>query len=192
MIIAFDLMDTLLSDPYRSAYEQAFGITYEEFERVRPQGAYHQLECGELAEEDYWAAMRDAGLSFDTDVFHRTRRSGYAWLKGMRELVAECAREHRTVVASNYPRWIEEIERDMLAGTGLEVYASYRFGVRKPSERFFRLLGEETGTGPHDLVLIDDMRANTDTVTALGGIGIPFASAHATRQQLLAHGLLPG
>ncbi|MFD4024069.1 HAD-IA family hydrolase [Streptomyces sp. NPDC058576] len=192
MIIAFDLMDTLVSDPYKSAHEQAFGITYEEFEQRRPEGLYHRLERGEMKEEAYWAALRDVGLSFDTSVFHRTRRSGYTWLEGMRELVAECAGVHRTVIASNYPSWIEEIGRDMLEGTGLEIYASYRFGVRKPSERFFHLLCEKTGVEPRDLVLIDDTRANTDTVIRLGGLGIPFESAVATRQQLRSSGVLSG
>ncbi|MGW7032376.1 HAD-IA family hydrolase [Streptomyces xanthophaeus] len=192
MIIAFDLMDTLVSDPYRSAHEQAFGITYEEFEQRRPEGLYHRLERGEMEEEAYWAALRDAGLSFDTSVFHRARRSGYAWLEGMRELVAECAAVHRTVIASNYPSWIEEIARDVLDGTGLDIYASYRFGVRKPSERFFHLLCEKTGVEPRDLVLIDDTRANTDALAGLGGLGIPFESADATRQQLRRSGLLTG
>ncbi|WP_328318230.1 HAD-IA family hydrolase [Streptomyces sp. NBC_00388] len=192
MIIAFDLMDTLLSDPYRSAHEQAFGITYEEFEQRRPPGLYHRLERGEMEEGAYWDALRDAGLSFDTSVFHRTRRSGYAWLEGMRELVAECAGAHRTVIASNYPSWIEEIGRDLLRGTGLEIFASYRLGVRKPSERFFHLLCERTGVGPADLVLIDDTRANTDAVAELGGLGIPFESAAATRRHLRASGVLTG
>ncbi|MFJ9625255.1 hypothetical protein [Streptomyces sp. NPDC101181] len=192
MIIAFDLMDTLLRDPYREAHEKAFGISFDEFARRRPEGLYHALERGELTEEAYWSALRDAGLTFDVEVFHRTRKEHYAWLNGMRELVTECGRAHRIVVASNYPVWLEEIGTDLLGGTGLEIYGSYRFGARKPSERFFRLLCEETDVALRDLVLIDDVRANTDAVAALGGIGIPFASAHAARQQLCRHGLLTG
>jgi HAD superfamily hydrolase (TIGR01509 family) len=190
VLIAFDLMDTLLSDPYRSAHEQATGLTYEEFEKRRPEGFYHRMERGEIEEETYWSALREAGVAFDAEAFHRTRRAGYAWLEGMRELLAECAAAHRTVIASNYPDWIEEIARDLVPDPKPEIFASCRLGVRKPSERFFHLLCEKTGVTPQELVLIDDQQANTDAVERLGGLGIPFESAKATRARLIERGVL--
>ncbi|MEU0360430.1 HAD-IA family hydrolase [Streptomyces cyaneofuscatus] len=190
MLLAFDLMDTLLTDPYRSMYEQALGIPYEQYERLRPPGLWEQLECGEIDEAAYWGALRAVGLEADAAVFHRVRRAGYAWMSGMRELVAECAVAHPTVIASNYPVWIEEIGQTLLAGTGLDIHASCRLGVRKPSREFFRLLAERTGSAPHELVFVDDQPTNTAAVNDIGGLGLTFVSAAETRRRLIAHGLL--
>lgn len=191
MIIVFDLMDTLLSDPYLAAHEKASGMTFAEFETLRPPGTYHRLERGEISEDVYWDALRAAGIPFDHALFHRTRREGYRWLPGMEELVGECGAVHRTVIGSNYPDWIEEIGREHLARLDLEIFASYQLGARKPAEQFFRWICDATGAQPDELVLIDDKSENTDAVNRFGGIGITHVSAERTRQQLCETGVLP-
>ena len=190
MLIVFDLMDTLLVDPYLLAHEAASGLTFEHFERLRPHGVYHRLERGEIAEEEYWSSLRRSGIDFDVELFHKVRRAGYRWLDGMRELAAECAASHRTVVASNYPHWIEQVHWDFLAALEIEAFASCQFGVRKPARRFFALLCERTGAAPHELVLIDDKPQNADAVTALGGTGILFVSPQDARERLRSAGAL--
>lgn len=190
MLIVFDLMDTLLTDPYLAAHEAASGLTFEQFEVSRPDGVYHRLERGEIGEQEYWDSLRRAGIDFDVELFHRVRRAGYRWLDGMRELTAECAAAHRTVVGSNYSDWIDELARDYLAELRVEVFASYQFGVRKPDPRFFELLCARTGTRLPDLVLIDDKPENIDAVVAVGGAGIVFRSARDTRERLRELGAL--
>ncbi|MEU8927111.1 HAD-IA family hydrolase [Kitasatospora sp. NPDC048545] len=191
MLIVFDLMDTLLTDPYRQAHEAASGLGFAEFDSLRPPGAYHRLERGEISEGEYWRSIRESGIAFDVDVFHTVRRQGYRWLPGMRELVADCAAVYRTVVGSNYPDWITEIGRDFLTGLGVDVYASYRFGVRKPSADFFLMLCEQSGVTPEELVLVDDKPGNTAAVLALGGRGITFTSAPQARELLGLAGETP-
>ncbi|TWF90166.1 putative hydrolase of the HAD superfamily [Kitasatospora viridis] len=190
MLIVFDLMGTLLTDPYQQAHEAASGRTFAQFDRDRPPGVYHRLERGEIPEEAYWRSLREAGIAFNVELFHRVRREGYGWLPGMRELVVECAAAHRTVVGSNYPDWIAEVGRDFLADLGVEVFASHQFGVRKPEAAFFELLCERTGSSLRELVLIDDKQRNVEAVTALGGLGIHFVSARNTTERLRANGLL--
>ncbi|MCF3165799.1 HAD-IA family hydrolase [Streptomyces violaceoruber] len=191
MIIVFDLMETLLTDPYLEAHEKATGISFAEFERLRPAGLYHAVERGEVPESAYWEGLREAGIACDPAVFHDVRRSGYRWLDGMRELAAECAATRRTVIGSNYPDWIEEVGREFLHDLDIEIFASYQFGVRKPSDAFFQHICERVGAAPHELVLIDDKAENTAAVTRLGGIGITYVSADETRRRLRSAGVLP-
>jgi putative hydrolase of the HAD superfamily len=177
-------MDTLLTDPFRRAHEAACGRTFAEFEAVRPDGEYHRLERGEIAEADYWRSLVDSGLDWDINKFHRVRRAGYTWIEGMQTLVAACAAGNQVVIGSNYPDWIEEVVRDHLGWLDLQVFASYQVGVRKPAYRFFKLLSDQAGVQVRDLVLVDDKRVNTDAVAALGGVGVHFTSAARTRETL--------
>jgi HAD superfamily hydrolase (TIGR01509 family) len=188
MLVAFDLMDTLLVDPYRAAHEAATGLTFEEFETRRPDGVYHALERGEIAEDEYWRRLAECGIAVSAETFHDVRRRGYAWLLGMRELLADCALLHRVVVASNYPDWIEDVRRDHLGDVAC--YVSYRCGVRKPDPAFFTALCATFGVPVRDLVLVDDKDENCAAVRALGGRAVTFTGAGAARAALAGYGVL--
>jgi HAD superfamily hydrolase (TIGR01509 family) len=189
MLVAFDLMDTLVTDPYRAAHEAATGMTFEAFERVRPDGVYHALERGDIGEDEYWRRLADCGITVSSETFHDVRRGGYRWLPGMRDLVRDCARSHRVVVASNYPDWIEDVRRDLL--DDIECYASYHCGVRKPEPEFFTCLCAAYDVPVTELVLVDDKPENCAAVDALGGTGVVFTGEAAARAALRRAGVLP-
>jgi FMN phosphatase YigB (HAD superfamily) len=189
VLIVFDLMGTLLADPFVAAHEAASGMTFTKFEMLRPDGLYHRLEIGEIDEADYWSGLVASGIPWRTEEFHRVRLAGYAWIDGMRELVADCLAQHSVAIGSNYPDWIDEVVRDHLAGLDVAVFASCRLGVRKPSAEFFERLADQAGTAVNELILIDDKRGNTDAVAALGGIGVPFTTAADARLALRKAGV---
>jgi FMN phosphatase YigB (HAD superfamily) len=189
VLIVFDLMDTLLTDPFRAAHEAASGMTFAEFEKRRPDGLYHRMERGEVGEAEYWQGLLAGGVPWCTEEFHRVRRAGYRWIDGMRELVADCLVEHPVAIGSNYPTWIDEVVRDHLHGLDVQVFASCRLGVRKPSAAFFRQIAEQAATTVDDLVLVDDKEVNTDAVAGLGGVGVPFTTAADARSALRRAGV---
>ncbi|GAB3066785.1 HAD-IA family hydrolase [Micromonospora schwarzwaldensis] len=189
MLIVFDLMDTLLTDPFQAAHEAACGMSFAEFETLRPDGLYHRLERGEVEEGEYWRGLVTSGLRWDTEEFHRTRRAGYAWIDGMRDLLVDCTARHRVAIGSNYPVWIDEVVGDHLAGLDVGVFASCRLGVRKPRPEFFERLAEQAGTAVTDLILVDDKKVNVDAVTAVGGTGVHFTTAAETRAALRTAGV---
>jgi HAD superfamily hydrolase (TIGR01509 family) len=191
MIVVFDLMQTLVTDPYRAAHEAATGLSWAEFEARRPDGVYHSLERGEIAESEYWQALRDAGIVVDVERFHRTRRAGYRWLPGMRELLAECAGHGPVVVASNYPVWIDDVQAPAFAAQGVRVHASCRLGVRKPDISFFVALAEREGVSVGDLVLVDDAPVNVEGIERAGGAGVTMTGAGPVRDRLVRLGALP-
>ena len=189
-VIAFDLMDTLIRDPYRLAHEAATGMSFEEFETKRPDGVYHCLERGEVEEEYYWYRLRQAGIAIDVDRFHDTRCRGYAWLPGMKELLADITAIHRVIIASNYPVWIHDVQRAYLGDLNLEICSSCHLGVRKPSPDFFVGLCARHGVDIHNLILIDDSLDNIRGARAAGVNAIHFTGATALRRFLAKHGLI--
>lgn len=169
-VVAFDLMDTVLHDPYREALEAGTGLSLEMLRERRGThwAAWPAFERGELSEEEYWRLHEEHGVPVDREVFHRARRSGYHFLRGMAELVEDLRGQVRCVVASNYPVWIVELEADLLAGRFDGVYSSHDLGIRKPDAGFFRELLSRTGTAADQLLFVDDRQVNVDAARELG------------------------
>jgi HAD superfamily hydrolase (TIGR01509 family) len=184
VLLAFDLMSTLLTDPFERAHEAATGRSMASLRAAGLMPLYHRLETAEITLPQYWRRLRDRGLRVDEDAFHRVRVAGYRWLPGMRELCAEYARAHRTVIASNCPEWAEPIRAEFLCGLDVGWFPSYRHGVRKPSLAYFTKLCAAFGVVPAQLVLVDDKPRNTDAVRRLGGRAVTFHSASRTRARL--------
>jgi hypothetical protein len=89
--VAFDLMDTVLRDPFREALLAATGVTFQRLVTLRAPHVYPAFECGHLDENAYWAHYADVGVDVDRDTFHRVRREGIHWLPGMRDLLDDLA-----------------------------------------------------------------------------------------------------
>jgi HAD superfamily hydrolase (TIGR01509 family) len=190
-VLAYDLMDTLLRDPYREALEAGAGMPLEELARRRGSGwsAWPAFERGEIDEDEYWATHARAGIAFDVEAFHRVRRAGYAWIDGMPELVAALAGRVRQVVASNYPVWIEEVAAHHLGDRFEVVIASHHVGVRKPEQGFYAALIEELGATPADVLFVDDREVNVTAAREAGLRSHLFTGAEDLRTRLAAEGL---
>lgn len=187
-VVALDLMDTVLVDPFREALHAATGLTPRELFARRNPASYPAFERGELDEAAYWQAFRDAGIEFDAEAFHATRRAGYRWIDGMRELIDDLRRDGRVTVvtASNYPHWATELEHGLLAGVFDGFHVSYRLGARKPDEAFFARLVAEVDRAPEEVWFVDDREANVAGATAVGLHAHRFCDAETTRAWLRA------
>jgi HAD superfamily hydrolase (TIGR01509 family) len=184
-VVVFDVMDTLLHDPYREAYEAATGMTWDGFAAARPEGAYEALERSEIDESDYWRTVRGAGISVDVRRFHATRRDGYRWLPGMRGLLLETAASHRVILASNYPAaWLDDVRSSFFEGIRVELCGSSVLAARKPSRAFFDRMVQRLGLDPASTVLVDDSASNLAGAVAAGWRAIRFQDAATTRDSL--------
>lgn len=193
VVLVFDLMDTLVTDPYREAHEAGTGMSFLSFEQRRPGGVYHALERADISELAYWEALRAAGIEIDPERFHAARRTGYAWKPGMRRILEQATALHRVLIATNYPAgWIDDIQHRFLSRFRLEVCASCRLGVRKPSRRFYEAMAERFGLRPGTTILIDDSSDNVAGALAAGWLAVQFRSAHETGTALKEFGMLLG
>jgi len=187
--IAFDVMDTLLRDPFREALEAATGLRLEELFAIRDASAYPAFERGELDEPAYWAAYGQAGIDVDPEAFHRVRRAGTTWLPGMRELVSDLDGIVVRATASNYPHWIDELARTHLHGDFEHILASCHLGVRKPDPGFFERLLERVGHGPDEVLFLDDRSSNVEAAASFGLRAHRFTDARSARVWIAAQGV---
>ncbi|MDP9022890.1 MAG: HAD-IA family hydrolase [Actinomycetota bacterium] len=184
--VAFDLMDTVVRDPFREALTAATGRGVADVLRDREPGVWSRFECGDLSEEEYFASFR---CRFDVVAFHTARRAGYRWLPGMRELLDDIAGHATRVAASNYPVWVEELADSLLADRFERVLASHHLGVRKPDRRFYRRLCREIGSAPGHVVFVDDRDENVDAARQAGLRAHRFVDADDVRRRLRDEGL---
>ncbi len=166
--VAFDVMDTLLADPFREALRAGTGLELSELARRRDPAVYPAFERGELTEADYWAHHADLGVEVDPEAFHRVRRAGTRWLDGMQDLLVELEGRVLRLTASNYPVWIEELASGPLEGVVDRVLASYHLGARKPDAAFFHRLLSRVGMRPAEVAFVDDREENVEGARALG------------------------
>ncbi len=188
-VVAFDLMDTLVRDPFREALTAATGRGLHELFALRDLNAYPAFERGEIDELAYWATYEDAGIAVDPGVFHRVRLEETCWLDGMRELLADLRGAGVTVVvASNYPTWIDHLADTLLDGHVDDVHASCHFGVRKPESAFYERLMAATSCRGEAVVFVDDREVNVDAARAAGLRATLAADAAILRGRLAAWG----
>jgi len=191
-VVAFDLMDTLVRDPFREALTAATGRPLPDLFRLRDASIYPAFERGEIDEETYWASYPEVGIDVDPATFHEVRRSGTTWLPGMRELLAEVRDAGVTVVvAANYPHWLLEHADGMLAGLVDDVIGSYQLGARKPDRGFFAGLLDRLDAAATEVAFVDDRETNLDGAAEVGLPTVPAGPAAEVRHHLVGLGVLP-
>jgi FMN phosphatase YigB (HAD superfamily) len=190
-LIAFDIMDTLIYDPWREALSAATGLSADEVVHRRDPGIWSRLERGEITEAAYWDHLRARNIPVRPEIFHQVRRAGYEWLPGMQDLLRWLVTSGQSVVlATNYPVWYEELKSNLLAEINVPIYASCHIGARKPANTYFEHILAGHTVEYDALVLIDDISVNTDAVNVLGGTGITHVNAAMTKKQLTELGVL--
>lgn len=188
-VVAFDVMDTVLRDPYREALEAATSLPLSALLARRDPSVYPAFERGELDEDTYWAHYTAAGLDVDPAAFHAVRRAGSRFLPGMAALLDELDGQVRRVTASNYPVWIEELATGPLAGRFEQVVASCHLGVRKPDASFFERLLDAVDAASHEVLFVDDRVENVEAARAIGLRAHRFTGAVALRAWLRGQGV---
>jgi HAD superfamily hydrolase (TIGR01509 family) len=188
-VVAFDLMDTVLRDPFREALEAATGRPLAELFARRDPAVYPAFERGEVDEAAYWAHYAEAGIDVDPQVFHRLRREGTTFLPGMAELLDDLEGVLVRVAASNYPVWIEELTELHLGERFERVVASHHLGVRKPDAAFFARLVDDLGVAAEAVLFVDDRQANVDGAERAGLRAHRFRDADGVRRWLVEHGI---
>lgn len=187
--IAFDVMDTLVHDPFREALVAATGLTVDEVMARREAGVYPAFERGELDEAAYWAHYEDAGIAIDAVEFHRVRRERIRWLPGMRSLLDELEGLVVRTAASNYPIWIEQLAADHLAGRLDRIVASCHLGCRKPDAAFYRGLLEQLDLSADRVAFVDDRAENVRGAADAGLRAHRFEDAPRLRRWLVELGV---
>ena len=197
--LLLDLMETVVVDPYVEAVQAGSGLDLQTAHVYKDPDIWPRFELGEVDEATFERGffLAEAPHSvdgppptFDAAAFHRARREGYAWIDGMRELLAALEGRVDRHVASNYPVWIEELREHLDLDAYFEgVWASYELGARKPDAAFYERLLERVGVEPEQCLFVDDREENCTAARASGLPAHRFVGVVDLRARLRAEGL---
>ncbi len=187
-VVALDLMDTVIYDPYREAIEAATGVGLEALREQRDPTAWTRFELGELDEAGYAAAyfLPHVGRSLDIDTLRQRMFAGYRFLEGMEDLLARLATVAPLHILSNYnPPWYAEICRRFAIDRFVSGHhPSFVLGARKPQPEFFQRALARLGESPDAVLFVDDRAVNVAAARDAGMIATVFHDAATLRAQL--------
>jgi FMN hydrolase / 5-amino-6-(5-phospho-D-ribitylamino)uracil phosphatase len=192
-VILWDIMDTLVRDPFFTHMPAFFGQSFEGLvKRLRP-GAWVEFELGKLDELEFYERFFHDGSPIDGPGLKRCMAEAYTWIDGIPELLEELGpRGVRMHALSNYPEWYQVVEERLQLSRYVSLsFISCRTGVRKPAPEAFLNACAQLEVAPADCVLIDDRVKNCEAAMAVGLQSLHFdGSIPRLREGLVAHGLL--
>jgi putative hydrolase of the HAD superfamily len=185
-LLALDLMDTLVVDPYREALVATTGMSLEALAPLRNEESWHDFELGRIDERTYAERFLPASAGgFDIERYKRELHRRYAWVPGMERLAIRAATRVPIHILSNYPAWYEEVRTRF----GLDRFASghhpsYLLRARKPAPAYFRQALLRIGIEPSAVLFVDDRAPNVDAARDAGMRAVLFEGAEALEETL--------
>lgn len=191
--VLFDVMGTLVHEPFHHDVPRFFGMPLEELRRVRHPDAWIQFERGLIDEHEYARKFFLDGRVLDVEGLKRAMVEAYAWIDGMPELCAELkSRGVPLHTLSNYSAWYQLIQDKLdIARWVPWTFVSCRTGHRKPEPEAYLGAAHTLGLQPEDCFFVDDRPVNVEAALAVGMPAVVFDGDVARlRASLTAHGLL--
>lgn len=191
-VLLFDVMDTLVRDPFFHDIPAFFGMSLPELLAQKHPDAWVRFEHGELDEDELIASFFADRRTFDGAAFIDMLRAAYRWIDGIEPLLAELsARGVPMHALSNYPCWYRLIEERL----GLSRYVAWSFvscetGVRKPEPEAYLLASEKLRVAPARCLFVDDRPRNCEAAREVGMDAIVFHDAEQLRRELERRALL--
>ncbi len=191
-VILFDVMDTLVYNPFAKEEPAFFGVTHEELLRRKHPTSWVEFEVGRITEAEYFRRYFADGSHFDEDEFRQCIRAAYRWVPGMEEMISDLrSRGISMHTLSNYPVWYRDIEDKLRVSRYVPwTFVSCRTGVRKPSREAYFGAAAALGRPLEMCLLIDDNEENCEGAEAVGMPAIPFHGADGLQGKLIRLGLL--
>ena len=192
-IVLWDLMDTLVRDPFFTHVAAHFGLSFEELMRDKDPSAWRDFELGAIDEQTLYRSFFADGRAIDGPGLKRTMLQAYAWIDGIPELLRElAARGVPMHLLSNYPPWYAPLcDRLSVAELVTPSFVSCRTGVRKPDPEAYLGAARELGVPPAECLFVDDREANVRAARQVGMPALRFTGdVEALRAELCACGLL--
>ncbi|KAK9789916.1 hypothetical protein WJX73_001873 [Symbiochloris irregularis] len=198
-VLLFDVMDTIVWDPFFTKTPEFLGMTLKELFAVKHPQTWSKFERGEINEAALFKDFFQDGRSFDGAGLKQAMVSSYCYQPGMQQLLQQLHQAKVPMhVMSNYPAWWQYIEDQL----GLSQYLSWTFiscegpmkGKRKPEPEGFKAVEEHLGLGDTSagaqLVLIDDRLPNVEGALQAGWDAIHFRDADQLKGELQQRNLL--
>jgi FMN hydrolase / 5-amino-6-(5-phospho-D-ribitylamino)uracil phosphatase len=192
-VILWDLMDTIVHDPFFTHMPGFFGNTFEQLLPRLRKGTWVDFELGALDEAEFYARFFHDGSAIDGQGLKRCMSEAYRWIDGLEALLGELKQRGVPMHAlSNYPIWYQLVDRSLGLSRYLELsFISCHTGLRKPAPEAFLGACQRLGQPPEACFLVDDRASNCDAARALSFAAFQFTGdVAALRSALAGAGLL--
>jgi HAD superfamily hydrolase (TIGR01509 family) len=191
-ILLFDVMDTLVHDPFYAEVLEFFGLDLEALFEAKSKECWKAFELGRLGRSDMREAYFNGERLLDLEGLERCMSNAYRFLDGIEAILVELRASGVPMYAlSNYPSWYTLIEEKLRLSRYLRWdFVSCRTGVRKPAPEAYRGPARVLGIEPSSCVFVDDRAKNCVGAEAVGMDAIVFEDAPALRAALRKRGLL--
>lgn len=132
------------------------------------------------------------GYARDWDGFLVDWSSHFAVDRGMLDLLAALAQDHRVVLFSNTNREHWDYVTTLADGAlgRFEAYLSHEIHDMKPRASAFRLVASRAGIAPHRALFVDDLAENIAAARALGFVAHHFTGP-SDLESFLASNAIP-
>lgn len=190
-VLFFDVMDTLVHDPFRQI-PGFFGMSFPELFQVKHPTAWVEFEKGNLHETEFLANFFADGRVYDHNAMVDLMREGYAWIDGMPALLLDLrSAGFELHTLSNYPIWWKMIEEKLQLSDHVSwTFVSCMHGLRKPDPAAYLRAAELVEADPSHCLFIDDRNSNCDAARGAGMDALTFENASQLRRDLMARGIL--
>jgi HAD superfamily hydrolase (TIGR01509 family) len=186
-LLVFDLMDTVIVDPFYREVLAYLGTTLPDLGQVKHPTSWLEFETNACDEASFLERFYrpETGLKLeDPEAFKQIFSDNYRFVPGMEALLTELvATGHPLWVLSNYSHWWH-LAREKLALDRFfaDYCVSCDIGFRKPSGEAYTALSD--AIGHRNLLLIDDRQPNIKGARQAGLEGILFVDAENLRNAL--------
>jgi FMN hydrolase / 5-amino-6-(5-phospho-D-ribitylamino)uracil phosphatase len=191
-VILWDLMDTLVRDPFFTHMAPFFGLGFEELLASKHPSAWGEFELGRIDEQELYQRFFRDGRAIDGEGLKRCMQHAYAWIEGMEPLVQELqGRGVQMHLLSNYPHWYRLCDERLGVSRYVRLsFVSCHTGVRKPAPEAYLNACRTLNVGPGDCLFVDDREPNCEAARALRMDSVRFEGVDALRKALESRGLL--
>ncbi len=191
LVLLFDVMDTLIWDPYR-LIPGFFSQDWPTLGAQLSPTAWHEFERNEIDQETFLRRFFKDERKYDHDGLLDVVFSNYRWVPGVEQILKTLSKLGVEMHAlSNYPSWWTEIERQFELSRYLEwSFVSCLTGVRKPDQDAFVGPAKRLNRPVDELVFIDDRKSNVDAASQAGLTGLLFKDSETLRSDLIDLGVM--
>lgn len=191
-VILFDVMDTLVTDPYYCAMPDFFGMSRKELRRAIHPTSWIEFEEGHISGAEYVARFFRDGRCVDGDALNACLKDAYDWVDGASQVLADLQDAGYEMHAlSNYSTWYRIIEEKLQLSRYVQwSFVSCLTGLRKPAPEAYQSAAETLQVDVGDCLLVDDRIVNVDAARDVGMDAIQAESSPQVRAELVRRRIL--
>ncbi|CAI8613237.1 unnamed protein product [Vicia faba] len=190
-ILLFDIMDTIVRDPFYKDIPSFFGMSFNELIDSKHPTAWFQFEKGLIDEMELARIFFKDGRDLDLEGLKTCLRNGYSYIEGIEQLLLALKENNFEMHAfTNYPIWYQLVEDKLKLSKYLSwTFCSCAHGKRKPDTGFYIDALKHLKVDPAYCIFIDDRPKNVEVATEVGIKGVHFKNVDLLCEELSLMGI---